>query len=114
MQPRSIATSFKGATSMSRMSNRSMYGRHALWAALGGTLTIAATTAVAQMAPATNQGELQEIIVTGSLIKRTDIETPSPVQIISGAEIAQMGYTNVSQALANLSANGQGTLSQSF
>jgi iron complex outermembrane recepter protein len=93
-----------------------MYGRHALWAALGGTLTIAATTAIAQLAPApaTNQGELQEIIVTGSLIKRTDIETPSPVQIISGAEIAQMGYTNVSQALANLSANGQGTLSQSF
>ena len=32
------------------MSNRSRYWRHALWAGLGGTLTIAATTAIAQVA----------------------------------------------------------------
>src|SRR6202789_1965989 len=58
--------------------------------------------------------ELQKIIVTGSLIKRTDTETPSPVQVLTGDQIQQMGYTNLSQVLGNLSANGQGTLSQSF
>src|ERR1700722_11239260 len=58
--------------------------------------------------------EMQEVIVTGSLIKRTDIETPRPVQVLTGVEMQQMGYTNISQVLSNLSANGQGTLSQSF
>jgi iron complex outermembrane recepter protein len=58
--------------------------------------------------------ELQEIIVTGSLIKRTDIETPSPVQLLTADDIKQQGYTNISQVLSNLSANGQGTLNQGF
>jgi iron complex outermembrane receptor protein len=63
----------------------------------------------------TDQGEaLQEVIVTGSLIKRTDAETPSPVQVISEAQIQESGYTNVSDVLRNLSASGQGSLSQSF
>jgi iron complex outermembrane receptor protein len=71
--------------------------------------------ALAQTAPSgKNDDQLQQIVVTGSLIKRTDIETPSPVQVLSGQQIQEMGYTNISQALSNLSANGQGTLSQSF
>src|ERR1700678_2976977 len=61
-----------------------------------------------------SSGELQEIIVTGSLIKRTDSETPSPVQIISSVDMQNSGYTNVSDVLRNLSSNGQGALSQSF
>ena len=36
------------------MSNRSRYWRHALWAALGGTLAIAATAAIAQVAAPTS------------------------------------------------------------
>jgi iron complex outermembrane receptor protein len=71
--------------------------------------------ASAQTAPAAaGSSEIAEIIVTGSLIKRTDTETPAPVQVITADSIKEMGYTNVSQVLANLSANGQGTLSQSF
>jgi len=68
-----------------------------------------------QQAPATsNSADLQEIVVTGSYIKRIDAETPAPVQIITNQEMLQMGYTNVSQVLQNLSAAGQGSLSQSF
>jgi iron complex outermembrane receptor protein len=96
------------------MSNRSRYWRHALWAALGGTLTIAATTAIAQVAAPTSQPALEEIVVTGSMIKRTDTETPSPVQIISAQDLVNSGFTSVSQVLNTLSANGSGTLSQSF
>jgi iron complex outermembrane recepter protein len=76
-------------------------------------LVAAATTATAQTAqPSSN--ELQEIVVTGSLIKRTDTETPSPVQIISAEDIKNSGYTNVSDVLRTLSANGSGTLNQGF
>jgi iron complex outermembrane recepter protein len=68
----------------------------------------------ASAASSNNNGELQEIVVTGSLLKRTDTETPSPVQIISAVDIQNSGYTNVSDVLRNVSANGSGTLNQSF
>ena len=69
----------------------------------------------AQQATASSQGpELQEIVVTGSLIKRTDTETPAPVQIITDVDLKNSGYTNVVDVLRNLSANGSGTLNQGF
>jgi iron complex outermembrane recepter protein len=68
----------------------------------------------AQQSGSTTGPELQEIVVTGSLIKRTDSETPSPVQVISAADLLNSGYTNVSDVLRNLAANGQGTLNQGF
>lgn len=61
-----------------------------------------------------SSNELQEIVVTGSLIKRTDTETPAPVQVITNADIKASGYTTVADVLRNISANGQGTLSQGF
>src|SRR3984957_520700 len=83
-------------------------------AAAGLGAALMSAVAMGQTVATAPAPELQEIIVTGSLIKRTDIETPSPVQVLTGVEIQQMGYTNLSQVLSNLSANGQGTLSQSF
>jgi iron complex outermembrane receptor protein len=89
-----------------------------------GALLMAAiffsTTAGAQQAQAQAQAqgaagpELQEVVVTGSLIKRTDTETPSPVQILSADDLVKSGYTNVNDVLRNLAANGQGTLNQGF
>ncbi len=35
--------------------------------------------------------ELQEIVVTGSLIKRTDTETPAPVQVITDQRSQELG-----------------------
>ncbi len=57
---------------------------------------------------------LSEIIVTGSRLARTDTETPSPVQVITSVDMQQSGYTSTQDILHNLTANGQGTLSQSF
>jgi len=68
----------------------------------------------AQQAPASGTTELQEIVVTGSLIKRTDTETPSPVTVVSQQDLLNSGYTTVSDVLRNLAANGAGTLSQNF
>jgi iron complex outermembrane recepter protein len=58
--------------------------------------------------------ELQEVIVTGSHLRRVESETAEPVQVITAEEIHQSGYTSVQQVLNDLTANGQGTLSQSF
>jgi iron complex outermembrane receptor protein len=57
---------------------------------------------------------VQRVEVTGSRIRRTDMETPSPVQVISAKDLKESGYTSVSEVLRNITANGQGTLSQSF
>ena len=92
---------------------RSLRGRLTIVAAL----LMAGVPVVAQQASTTSasQGpELQEIVVTGSLIKRTDTETPSPVQIITSQDLKDSGYTQVADVLRNLAANGSGTLNQGF
>ena len=58
--------------------------------------------------------KLDRIEVTGSNIRRTDSETPSPVQVITAEDLKKSGYTSVSDVLRNITANGQGTLSQAF
>jgi iron complex outermembrane recepter protein len=83
---------------------------------LGGASIAAffsAQSALAQTAPASDT-ELTQIVVTGSRIARTDTETPSPVQIITAEDLKESGFTNTAAVLQNLTANGQGTLSQSF
>ena len=70
-----------------------------------------ATQAVAQQAPVV---ELQRVEVTGSNIRRTDTETPSPVQVLTADDLKKSGYTSVQEVLHSITANGQGTLSQSF
>ena len=79
---------------------------------------ILSTAAHAQQAPSTSadesKPEIATVTITGSLLKRTDIETPSPVQVISSQDLLDSGYTNISDVLRNLSANGQGALGQSF
>lgn len=83
-------------------------------------MTVAAATllsesASAQTAPADQaQQSVQEVVVTGSLIKRTDTETPSPVQVLTAADLQNSGFTTVADVLHNLAANGAGTLNQGF
>jgi len=104
----------------SRIGQPSRPAAHRVLRGILATIAMAATLLSlrvgAQQAPSKSaqEPELQEIVVTGSLIKRTDSETPSPVQVISATDLLNSGYTNVSDVLRNLSANGQGTLSQGF
>jgi iron complex outermembrane receptor protein len=72
-----------------------------------------AATATAQVS-STPTTEISEVIVTGSRISRTDTETPAPVQVLTSEDLRQSGFTTVSEVLRNLTANGQGTLSNSF
>ena len=79
---------------------------------------VLSAAAHAQTAPRASTDDdttpLQTVTITGTLLKRTYTETPSPVQVITAEDLKNTGYTNVSDVLRNLSANGSGTLNQSF
>jgi iron complex outermembrane recepter protein len=79
--------------------------------AFGGSAALYGGAALAQQTPVQ---ELQRVEITGSNIRRTDAETPSPVQVITADDLKKSGYTSVQEVLHNITANGQGTLSQSF
>jgi iron complex outermembrane receptor protein len=77
--------------------------------AFSSTAALSGTTAFAQQAPAEPQ-TLQRVEITGSAIRRTDTETPSPVQVITKAEIEQSGKGTVAEYLQTLTADGQGSV----
>lgn len=71
--------------------------------------------AAAAQQSAASPAELQTIVVTGSLIRRTNfLDAPNPVQVISAKTMTQTGFTSLTDVLKNISSNGQGTLGQSF
>src|SRR3984893_8631239 len=58
--------------------------------------------------------ELDTVVVTGSYLRRTDTETPSPVQVISAEEIEKSGKLTVADVIRGVSADNSGTLTQNF
>jgi iron complex outermembrane receptor protein len=54
------------------------------------------------------------IVVTGSLFRRTNAETPSPVTVLSAETLQQRGLNTVSEALQRVSAGNAGTISQGW
>ncbi|WP_232280344.1 TonB-dependent receptor domain-containing protein [Sphingomonas sp. PAMC 26605] len=72
----------------------------------------AATAPAAQAAPAEQGG--QDIVVTGSLFRRANTETPSPVTVLSAQTLARAGITNVSDAIRSISADSSGSIPTSF
>jgi iron complex outermembrane receptor protein len=78
-----------------------------------GALSMAAVSpALAQTTSA--EPAPQRVVVTGSLISRTDVETGTPVQVITAADIQKSGKTSVAELLTDLAANGAGTLGTGF
>ena len=67
-------------------------------------LAALAGTATAQTAPqvASDQVELQEIVVTGSMIKRVNAETAEAITILKADDLKAQGIENVEQALSTL------------
>ena len=87
------------------MLTRSMSVACALLAGL--LIGILADAAWAQDAAATSadQPQLEEFVVTGSLIKRSNAETAEAISIVSADDLRNQGITTVEQALALISAN---------
>ena len=87
--------------------------RHALQFSAVAALAAAGTAAGAADTAASDQ-TLQEVVVTGSYIPRTDSETPSPVSIITSADIEHSGLTSLADVVRTLSADNSGTLPTAF
>ena len=80
---------------------------------VGATAAAGTGVAFAQDAEEQEATTLDRIEVTGSRIKRTDIETSQPVFSLNREEIAAQGLTSVGDVIQNISANGS-TLNSTF
>ncbi len=84
--------------------------------AFGGVAPVAAQT-VAPPPPsaATDTASApDEIVVTGTLFRRTNSETPSPVSVLTAEDLQARGITTVADALQTLSVNNAGALPTAF
>ncbi len=54
------------------------------------------------------------IVVTGSILRRTDTETASPVSVLSTEVLEERGINTVAEGLQRLSANGSGTIGEGW
>ncbi|MCM2337415.1 MAG: TonB-dependent receptor plug domain-containing protein, partial [Lysobacter sp.] len=85
--------------------------RNALASALMGAMALTAGAAVAQEAQDSQNAQQQSatdvdrVVVTGSRIKRAEVEGPSPVTIITSEQISKEGFNTVHDALETLSQN---------
>jgi len=52
----------------------------------------------------TDSGD-QDIVVTGSRLKRTSFDAPSPVEVVDRAALAKSGAANMRDVVANIPAN---------
>lgn len=86
--------------------------------AFGAAATLFGPQAYAQEAEEAADDELEKITVTGSRIKRTDLEGPQQLLVITADDMASKGNVTVFDALTNLSQNGafqfEGPESQAF
>ena len=95
--------------------------------ALAGSAVFAATASFAQSTPTTPTGLAarppvaaadyaapEEIIVTGSLFKRSDLELTSPVTEITSADLETRGFQSVQGNIQSISANNGPALTNSF
>jgi iron complex outermembrane recepter protein len=70
--------------------------------------------AIAQVARAQNAQPIEEVVVTGSNIRRVNAETAAPIQIVSRDEIERAGKTTIAEYLQTLTADGAGSIPKTF
>jgi iron complex outermembrane receptor protein len=64
--------------------------------------------------PAASNANENSIVVTGSILRRTNTETPSPVTQITAQSLDERGINTVSEALQRIPANNAGTIQQGW
>ena len=63
---------------------------------------------------ATTATQVQEVVVTGSILRRKNLETDAPLTIQSQVELQNRGITTVQDAIQDLSGNNSGALPNNF
>ncbi|MGB2742600.1 MAG: TonB-dependent receptor [Cognaticolwellia sp.] len=84
--------------------------KHTLALGISTALFVSQSYQVVAAEEATAKG-VERIEITGSRIKRTEMEGPSPVQSIGKEQIKSMGYDNLQQLLERMPVAGSGTFS---
>lgn len=84
--------------------------RLAMAVGAASTAMVASNSALAQEAEA--DSSVEKIEVTGSRIKRTDMENATPIAIITAADLKATGRFTVADALRNSTANQFGSFNQ--
>lgn len=79
-----------------------------------GDVSPAPKSAPTAAAPQEAASQPQDIVVTGTLFRRTDTETPSPVTVLTSDSLAKAGINNVSDAVRSISADSSGSVPTSF
>ncbi len=92
---------------LTRAALRASAATAALTLALAANAQTAAQTAAAEPAPAA-----EEIVVTGSRIAITGLDSPSPLQVITGAQIQEAGVVNIQEVLLENPAFGTPAISR--
>src|SRR5690606_10671993 len=83
--------------------------------ALVPLIAFLATPAAAQEGPSDETAQPEEIVVTGSRIRRADYETASPVQVVSREEMERTGRQSVAEIIRGVvSADNQGSIPTAF
>ena len=68
--------------------------------------TAAETTAAPETKPAAETQTLQEVVVSGSRIKRDNFSTSAPVTIIRNEDAISAGFTSTAQVLQSTAVTG--------
>ncbi|HET9864348.1 MAG TPA: TonB-dependent receptor [Steroidobacteraceae bacterium] len=82
--------------------------------ALLAAATVAGALQLAQAQTPAPAEMLDEVVVTGSILRRTDAETPSPVSVLSAAQLEQRGINTVAEAIQRIPSNNAGTIAQGW
>src|SRR5262245_43028719 len=86
--------------------------RRALLTSAVAAIVGTGTTGIAIAAEETTT--LPEVVVTGSIIRRTDAESASPISVISAEDLDSRAQTSAQAAIQTISANNGPALTNSF
>ena len=82
--------------------NNTTFRKSLLAATIAGAISFPAAVLAQDNQEDGAQEDVERIQVTGSRIKRTDMETASPVEMVSSEEVKASGYTRVEDLMATL------------
>ncbi len=77
-------------------------------------MALASTSAMAAAAPAPATDEVEAVVVTGSLLRRLDLDTPSPVTVVTSENLSRAGIVTATDAIRTISADGAGSIGTGF
>ena len=86
--------------------------RYALYAGATAAVGLSAAPVMAQDAGQGDQQRLETITVTGSRIRKADVETAQPIVVLDRATIEHQGFNSVADILSNLTEAGTPPISR--